>query len=70
MILDCLDKDREIIKYRLYRQHCVNTEAGVYVKDLRIIQDRELKDIVLVDNSIISFAFNMDNGVPCGAYMR
>jgi TFIIF-interacting CTD phosphatase-like protein len=28
-----------------------------YVKDLRIIADRDLEDMVIVDNSILSFAF-------------
>jgi len=42
----------------------------VYVKDLRIIADRDIKDIILVDNSIISFAFQMENGIPIKAYMR
>jgi len=35
-----------------------------YVKDLRIIGDRKLEDMVIVDNSIVAFAFNLDNGVP------
>lgn len=43
-------------------------KSGFYVKDLRIIKDRNITDIVLVDNSIISFAFNMDNGVPISAF--
>lgn len=68
--LDFIDPDRLIIKHRLYRQHCVNPVRGVYVKDLRIFKDRDLKDIILVDNSIISFAFQMDNGIPIKAYMR
>lgn len=68
--LDFIDPDRQIIKHRLYRQHCVNPVHGVYVKDLRIIRDRELKDIVIVDNSIISFAYQFDNGIPIKAYMR
>ena len=42
----------------------------MYVKDLRIIQDRDIKNIILVDNSIISFAFQMNNGIPIKAYMR
>lgn len=66
--LDFIDPDRMIIKHRLYRQHCVNPVKGVYVKDLRIIKDRDIKDIVLVDNSIISFAYQMDNGIPIKAY--
>lgn len=69
-VLDYLDEERQIIQHRLYRQHCVNTAEGMYVKDLRIIRDRDLKDIILVDNSILSFAFNMDNGVPISAYIR
>jgi CTD small phosphatase-like protein 2 len=48
----------------------VNTAEGMYVKDLRIIEDRDLKDIILVDNSIVSFAFNLDNGVPISAFVR
>ena len=43
---------------------------GVYVKDLRIIRDRDIKDIIIVDNSIISFAYQLDNGIPIKAYMR
>jgi CTD small phosphatase-like protein 2 len=69
-VLDYLDEKREIIKHRLYRQHCVKSGHGLYVKDLRVIQDRDLKDIILVDNSIVSFAFQMDNGVPISAFMR
>jgi CTD small phosphatase-like protein 2 len=67
-ILDQIDPDRAIIQTRLYRQHCVNPQKGVYVKDLRIIKDRQLCDIVIVDNSILSFAYNMDNGVPISAF--
>ena len=42
----------------------------MYVKDLRIIEDRNIKDVILVDNSIISFAFNIANGVPISAFVR
>jgi len=55
--LDFIDPERQIIKHRLYRQHCINPVSGVYVKDSRIIADRNIKDIILVDNSIISFAY-------------
>ena len=46
--LDFLDPEKKIIQHRLYRQHCVNAGPGIYVKDLRIIKDRDLKNIVLV----------------------
>jgi CTD small phosphatase-like protein 2 len=35
-----------------------------YVKDLRIIKNREMKNILMIDNSCLSFAFNVNNGVP------
>jgi len=68
-VLDMIDADRNIIKHRLYRQHCVRPETGVYVKELSIIKDRNIKNIMLVDNSIISFAFNISNGIPIKAFV-
>lgn len=68
-ILNFIDPDRNIIHHRLYRHHCVRPETGVYVKDLSIIADRNLKDMIIVDNSIISFAFNLDNGIPIKAFV-
>jgi Dullard-like phosphatase family protein len=68
-ILDYIDMDRSIIKHRLYRHHCVKPDSGVYVKDLSIIKDRNLKDMMLVDNSIISFAFHLSNGIPIKAFL-
>lgn len=70
-ILDYIDEKREIIKHRLYRQHCVPVGNGIYVKDLRIIEGGfKLHEMVIVDNSIVSFAFNLENGVPISAFMR
>lgn len=40
------------------------------MKDLRIVDDRDLKDMILVDNSIISMAFNIDNGIPVAPFYR
>lgn len=39
------------------------------MKDLSIIKDRNLKDVIIVDNSIISFAFNLSNGIPIKAFL-
>jgi CTD small phosphatase-like protein 2 len=63
-ILDYIDPNNEYIEHRLYRQHCVLTEEGYYVKDMRIFGDRDLADIVIIDNSVYSFAFQIDNGIP------
>ena len=48
---------------RLYRQHCVETNYGL-IKDLRIVGNRDLKDMIIVDNSALSFAFHVRNGIP------
>ena len=68
-IIDFIDEDKTIIQHRLYRNHCIRAAPRVYVKDLRIIADREMKDMVIVDNSIISFLFNMSNGVPIHSFV-
>lgn len=62
-ILNFLDPRKEIFSSRLYREHCVQTSFGL-VKDLRIIANRELKDLVIIDNSASSFGFNVNNGIP------
>jgi CTD small phosphatase-like protein 2 len=41
VVLDHLDPNKEFISHRLYRESCVQTEQGIYVKDLRVV-DREL----------------------------
>lgn len=42
----------------------MQTEEGVFIKDLRIIKNRNLKDIVIVDNAVYSFGFQLENGIP------
>ena len=42
----------------------METNHGFFIKDLRIIKNRKLKDIVLVDNLIHSFGLQIENGIP------
>lgn len=63
-MIDILDPKNEIFSYRLFRDHCFKTSDGVYIKDLRIIANRHLKDIILVDNAAYSFGLQQSNGVP------
>ena len=39
------------------------------IKDLDIFIDRDKQDMIIVDNSILSFAFDLDNGVPIQSFM-
>ena len=60
-LLDILDKDKNI-QHRLYREHCTFIN-GVFIKDLKRL-NRNLKDVIIVDNSPLAFAFDSENGLP------
>jgi CTD small phosphatase-like protein 2 len=40
------------------------------VKDLRVIANRDLSEMVLIDNSVYSFAYQLSNGVPIVPFYR
>ena len=67
-ILDYIDPSNTIFKKRLYRQDCIQVD-NFFIKDLDIILDREREHMCIVDNSILSFAFDLDNGVPINSYI-
>ncbi len=49
---------------RLYRNQWIFIEPGLYIKDLRIFSDiKKLEDIIIVDNSLFSFANQLNNGI-------
>ena len=62
MVVPLLDPTGEWIHHCLVRDHCIYWH-GVYVKDLRIF-NRSLDQLVIVDNEVTSFAFQLANGVP------
>lgn len=63
-IMKYLNEGKHYIKGVLHREHCLKTKNGFYIKDLRIIKNVPMKDIVIVDNNIYSFSFQLDNGIP------
>jgi Dullard-like phosphatase family protein len=60
-LLDIIDK-KGYCPFRLFREHCslINT---TFVKDLQRL-GRDLKNIVIVDNSPLSYALHPENGLP------
>lgn len=42
----------------------MKTNRGYYIKDLRIIKNRDLTQIAIIDSNVTSFAFQIDNGIP------
>lgn len=70
-VLDHLDPLRENFPIRLYRHNCVKvtTENGtIYVKDMRIFRNVKFEDLVIIDNSVLSFAFQLECGIPILPY--
>ena len=71
-VLDFMDPKKKYFKYRLYRNNCslIDVEgAKFYVKDLDIFNEHyDLKDIVIIDNSVLSFAYHLHNGIPIVPY--
>lgn len=65
-ILDYLDKDRKYIKFSLYRNSCLNVN-GNNIKDLRIL-NLNLKNVVIVDNNLCSFANQLENGILVSSF--
>ena len=67
-IIDYLDPEKNMIKFRLYRNNCININDRIYVKDLRLIKGIDLKDIIILDNSIYSFAAQLNNGILVNSF--
>ena len=71
-VINYLDPENKYFEYRLYRSHCVLcvvNEMKFYVKDLGILDEFcNLKDVVLIDNSVLSFAYHLDNGIPISPF--
>jgi len=68
-VLEAFD-GHQYFDHILTRKECLYIfEHSVYVKDLTILLNgRSLKDMVIVDNKIESYASNLDNGIPITDY--
>ena len=73
-VLDFIDKKKEFFKYRLYRRNCkymkdkFDDKIKFYCKDLEIFEGIDLKDMIIIDNSILSYALQLNNGIPIMPY--
>ena len=67
-VIDYLDPNKNLIQFRLYRNNCINVNDKIFVKDLRIIKGIDIKDIILLDNSIYSFSAQINNGILVNSF--
>lgn len=62
-LMDILDP-KGYAPQRLFREHCTfHEQSGVFVKDMARL-GRPLSDVLIIDNSPLSFAFQPENGMP------
>lgn len=64
VVIDYLDPDKKFFEYRLYRESCTLVDNNVYIKDLNIFKNRNLKNLIIIDNCVSSFGFQLNNGIP------
>lgn len=57
-----LDPAKQYISVILSREHCILRE-NFSLKDLRIIKERSLCDIIIIDNMISAFSGQIENGI-------
>ena len=61
-VLEIIDPQKSIFSYRLYRDHCLDICNYFIVKDLSIIANRSIENIILVDNNLINMYNQLNNG--------
>ena len=63
-VLNQLDASKELIQYRLYRQHTINRskEGPLIIKDLSKL-GRPINKTIIVDNLAENFILQKDNGI-------
>jgi Dullard-like phosphatase family protein len=66
-IINYIDPNKDYIKFRLYRENCIQFN-NISIKDLRILKGIDLKNVVLVDNSMYSFANQLNNGILINSF--
>ena len=67
-ILERIDPENKYFNFRLFKTSCYRDCNNHLIKDLEIIGNRELKNIAMVDNSIDSIIYQLDNCIPCVPY--
>jgi Dullard-like phosphatase family protein len=66
-IVDAFDTDR-LFGRRFYRDSCSIGADGSFVKDLRILREPDLSDVLILDNTPSAYALQPQCGVPIESF--
>jgi Dullard-like phosphatase family protein len=64
-VLDLLDSTK-VVHHRLFREACTNYK-GNFVKDMSRL-GRDIKHVLIIDNSPSSYLFHPENAIPCESW--
>ena len=67
-ITELLDPHHKFVRTVVTQQSCFIVKSRYFVKDLRIFSDRNLSEMLIVDDNVFSFAFQLENGVPVSQF--
>ena len=59
-----IDPNKEIFDGFLSQSNCLKTKNGFFIKDLRIIKNRNIESMILIDHSVHSFGSLISNCIP------
>ncbi|CAD8125645.1 unnamed protein product [Paramecium sonneborni] len=65
-VINILDPNQKL-SYRIFRESCITVGDNNLIKHLGVL-NRDLKNVVLIDNSSYSFAHHLENGIPILPY--
>ena len=61
-VLKIIDPKNKYFHHIIHRSKSFRVEK-IYLKDIRII-NRNIQKVIIVDDTILSFSTNLDNGIP------
>lgn len=61
-VVDWIESERKYFKKRFYRNNCTLRKGQGYIKDLATV-DKNLNNLIIVDNSPISYAMHENNAI-------